>query len=56
MSLGSTEPTPDNKALTLITHEHLGDVYLMSAFTYARSAHLKYVSKTFPVRCQIEIY
>ncbi len=38
MSLSSTEPAPDSKALTLIAHVHLGDVYLMSAFTYVIQA------------------
>ncbi len=61
MPLSSTEPAPDSKALTLIAHVHLGEVYLMSAFTFVRPifrvfAHLQYVSKTFPVRYQIEIY
>ncbi len=47
-------------ALTLIAHLHLEDVYLMSAFPYASLilwvfAHLQYISKMFPVRCQIYI-
>ncbi len=46
---------------TLIAHVHLGDVYLTSAFTSARRvfrvfAHLRYIYRTFPIRCQIDVY
>ncbi len=38
--LQKVAPAPDSKALTLIAHVHLGDVYVMSAFTYARCIFL----------------
>ncbi len=60
MPSSSTEPAPDSKALSLIAHVHLGDVYLISAFTYARRifrvfAHLQYVSKILSVKCQRDL-
>ncbi len=49
---------PDSKALTLIAHVHFEDVYLMSTFTHVHICiyAMQYVSKTFPVRWQIDIY
>ncbi len=49
---------PDSKALTLIAQVHFGDVYLMSTFTHVHICiyAMQYVSKTFPVRWQIDIY
>ncbi len=58
MPLSPTEPAPDSKALTLITHVHLGDVciYIFKRYFLSVFAHLQYISNMFPVRCQIEIY